>query len=274
MGDLINVQLYGDKPIRAEYVYCDKTENCPFYKQGNCLNCTAPFVDRCKFGSVSAVQGPRTKCPSRDAFCSKTRAHEKFGKLRHPGDWTLRVIGDYVALNLGIWEVEKRAYIHNEWQDTNDYRVNSHFVNNFSWIPINDFTVDLLKRVFNYRATYSLSWEENPRYKDKVLPNLCYELRRYMPDLYQNFISTYPEYNLLPNHIGKYAKLRTLSRDCIYRLNYGAFHWEGEYLVCPDWRSSFNPFDAKTVEVRFIPDESIKYKIDNNDQVTEITEFT
>lgn len=169
---LINAALYGDKPIRAEYIYCDCYEGCPFYQNKTCLNCTSLFSDYCKFGTLSRVNGPKTKCRSRDVFTSDVRSNEKYSKLNHPGTWTIRKVNGHFVLNLSKWCIEKRRFIHNEWTKTEDY------------------------------------------------------------------------------------------------------HWEGDYLVCSDYRSAFNPLNAKSVEIKFIPTEDMTYKITDNNQVIENTEFT
>lgn len=58
---LINVALYGDGSrgarLRAEYIYCNHTQECSAYHEGKCLNVTIPFNRRCELGRVEKVDG-------------------------------------------------------------------------------------------------------------------------------------------------------------------------------------------------------------------------
>lgn len=86
----INVDLYNtssnkDK-CRAEVVLCDKYENCSLYKNGKCINVTAPFSRRCVNGTVNKVVGYTKRSSKYNLFVDKFRSDECYSKLGNPGN--------------------------------------------------------------------------------------------------------------------------------------------------------------------------------------------
>lgn len=279
MTEKINTMLYGEKPVRVEFVFCDKHDKCDFFQNGTCLNVTQPFSQRCKFGSVESVNGCSPRAAKYHSFCSKHRSDEKYGALQHPTHgWGLAVIDGFILLNL-IWlVVEKKQWdqFNHEWIETEDYRINDNgfSTGKISYIPVEDFSPELLNRVCKSTAMAMMGGEITD-YKSKVIPNILFECRKKLPNIWAEFVKTYPEYSkVLPNHVGRYAFLKTLSRECTYQDCHGnVFEWDGEWLVCKNYTRGFTPFGCKKdVECRFKPGEE-KYKITRNAEVVENTVF-
>ena len=76
--EAINVNLYGsgsrDCRLRAEYIFCDRANECSAYKQGTCFAVTAPLSRHCMVGSVSRVDGG-------------TKRSKMYNKIRDQGNF-------------------------------------------------------------------------------------------------------------------------------------------------------------------------------------------
>lgn len=270
----INVGLYGGKsifggretPVRAEIVYCDRMDSCYLYKNGKCLNVTAPFSARCTYGKVVVVTGYTSKAKKYHTFMSQYKNDEQYRKLKYPSNCRVAVMGDYVYVDVVYSRLEEQA--------DGQYKVReTGFLGSTSWIPVEKFTVDVLYRICSYKA-YAMMGGEITEYREERVPEFLYQLRRVLPDLYQQFISKWPEYDIAPNHVGKYAKLSTVNRELPVIDNFGhKFYFDGDYLISKDYKSSFAPFGANTVEMRIKITDDMKVKITDNAQVTEDTVF-
>lgn len=244
----INVGLYGGKsilggkeiPLRAEIIYCDKTDKCSLFINGMCLNVTAPFSCRCKFGDVSVITGYTSRAKKYYTFELQHKSDEMYGKLRHPNNCKIALIDDFVFI----------------------------FVGGESWIPIKDFNTELIYKICTYRA------QAMTKYKTEQIPEFLFQLNRLIPELYKQFITEYPQFDIKPNHIGKQAYINTLNKDSIIKDCHGnKFRFDGDYLVCENWKLSFVPFDAGVGELRIKITDRMTCEITDNEQVTENTIF-
>lgn len=280
----INVALYGGKgifggretPLEADIIYCDKCDVCSFYKQQKCLNLRSPFSPYCKFGKRQTVRGYTSRSQKYYSFRENYTKDESYSKLSYPQDWTIASIGDYILLNL-IWlTVEKRCYYNwsREWKDTEDYHVNDcgFSTGKISYIPKQDFTLELMEKVINSKAT-AIMGGEIPDYKNKTLPNLIQELKKEMPSLYEKLIKKYPEHNKEPNYIGRYAYMNTLKDGCrVMDCHGNEFLFKDKRFYCENMTRGFVPFDGVAkVEVKV--DDKKVIKITNNSQWDENTKF-
>ena len=113
-----------------------------------------------------------------------------------------------------------------------------------------------------------------PDYWENIIPEMLFQLKSLIPDLYNQFVTKNPEWNKLPNFVGKYARISTLNRNVpIKDSKENVFTFEGEYLVSKNCKLLFAPFDAETAEVRIKLTDDMKTKITDNNQVTENTVF-
>lgn len=269
----INVSLYGGKsifggretPLRAETAYCDKTETCSLYKQGKCLNVAdIGMSGYCKFGRVERQQGYTRRAKKYEKFRSQYRTDEAYGKLNYPHGARIALIDDYVLLKL--------AYVDVKQTDNGSYCINENCARAQSWVPQSNFNVDLLEKICNAKPRSAFGRAIGV-YGDKVIPELLYQLKKVMPGLYAEFVEKYPEKDKAPNHIGKLAYVKTLSRDSVLKVDGGEFIFDGDYIVCRDYHKWNLPFSAKAAEIRIKITDDMTYWVTDNAQVTEETEF-
>lgn len=270
----INVGLYGGKsilggkeiPLRAEIIYCDKTDKCSLFINGMCLNVTAPFSCRCKFGDVSVITGYTSRAKKYYTFELQHKSDEMYGKLRHPNNCKIALIDDFVFINVVFTRVALN-------DNGKHYVTESHFVGGESWIPIKDFNTELIYKICTYRAQAMMGGEIT-KYKTEQIPEFLFQLKRLIPELYKQFITEYPQFDIKPNHIGKQAYINTLNKDSIIKDCHGnKFRFDGDYLVCENWKLSFVPFDAGVGELRIKITDRMTCEITDNGQVTENTIF-
>ena len=275
----INVMLYGgfDKKTknRAEIIYCDKCEECSLYSRGLCLNVTALFSPRCKFGKTSTEHGYTQRAAKRYTFDSKHRNDEKYGVLKHPNDWSVELVGDTVLFNLVYAIAEKKRYIYNEWKNTDEYFVNEcgFSVGNVSYVDKSELTTDLIKKMVSYDAR-SMMGGRIEAYSNKIVPNILDGIRKKLPEIYEKFVLEYPEYkDIAPNYVGRIAKISTLSDGIKLYSNGGVFEKCGDKLISEEYKSTFLPFNGRKAKVEIPITDNMTYKIEYNSQVNENTEF-
>ena len=269
----ISVNLYGGKsifnkkesPLRAEEVYCDNYEKCSLFKNNCCLSVTAPFSTRCKFGKVNRIQGYTSRAKKYKEFRTKYEKDETYGKLSYPSNCKIAIIDNNLFLDVGFAKIE---------ESNNEYNVNSvNFGSSENWIELEKFDCNLLYKICTYKP-YAIMGGEITSYKEKYIPDMLLQLKKLLPELYNDFITKYPEFDKAPNYIGKYAYIKTLVKDSVLiDSNGNKFIFNGEYLICENWKSAFVPFDSKTSEMRIKVTDDMKYKINDNSQANENTIF-
>ena len=264
--DKINVGLYGganpfrkgrETPLRAEEVYCDKYNECSLYNSGCCLN----VQSKCKYGEVKILMGYTSRSTRYSKFKNKFLKDEKYRKLISCSNTLIGLVGEYVYLDVDYCKVvlnEDDTYIVEE----------SFLADGSSWIENSKFTKDLLYKVCSY-VPYGCSKD---KYKG-IISDMLGQLKKLDINFYEDFIKTYPEFESTPNYIGKYAYISTLKVGSELVCNGGRFIFDGEYLICKNWNSSFIPFGASESYMKIKVTKDMEYKIDDNSLVDENTVF-
>ena len=278
----INVMLYGgfDKKTknRAEIVMCDRCEKCSLYKKNQCLSVTTAFSHSCKFGKINRIDGYTQRAMKRYEFDSKYKNDECYGKLSHPNDWRIAIMDNIVAFNLTFAICDKKRYNYtwNKWEQLEDYNVREcgFATGTYSYIPLEELTSDLLNKILSYIPRTLMGYDEIKDYRIKIVPNILFELSKLLPNVYDKLITDYPKYKeIAPNFVGKYALVKTLPDGIVLKDSKGDFVKEGNYLVSKCWKSCFLPFRSKQAEVKIEITDDMEYKITDNSQVDENTEF-
>lgn len=273
--DKINVGLYGGKslfgkgretPLKAKEIYCDKYNECSLYKSGCCLNIGSNGQRVCKFGDIKILTGYTGRSAKYVKFKLKYTSDEKYGKLNKPSNCLIALIGDKIYLNLSYSQVDLG--------EDGEYFVNKTIlVNGSCWVDRDKFTVDLLNSICIYKP-YAMMGGEIGSYRKDIIPSMLLQLQRLLPELYKEFVSSYPEFDIVPNYVGKYAYISTLKKGSELIDSRGCrFIFDGEYLVCDNWSSAFLPFGAKGSYVKIKVTEDMEYKISDNSMVEETTVF-
>ena len=278
--EVINVNLYGGKgifggketPQRAEIISCDRFNECSYYKSGYCLNVTAPFSDRCKYGHINVEHGYTSRAKKHYAFDSKHRGHERYSKLKHPPK-KLGLIGDEIVFPYPYISIAKT-------KDGGIKLNDPGFGSDVAYIEKEKFTVDLIKRICNYRPC-AMMGGVIADYQNKTVPLFLAHLKEVLPGKYKELGKESQELAKEISYIGRNALLKTINPSDVYYKSgsYPQFnekwHWDGETLTYSSgYVHNFNVTKDYTVaEIKIIPSDKSVITISDNEQVTEETVF-
>jgi len=279
--DKINVNLYGGKslfggkesPLEADEICCDKYKKCSFYSDGKCLRCRSFLQPKCKFGKNAVTKGYTSRAAKYYDFKKKYTSDEYYNKLSYPSDLAA-LIDDVLYLNLKYTLVRKRTENDDRWgKEVNGCLISEvGFCSGDTWIPISEATNDLLYSIFSYRPCAMMGGVISD-YQAKVVPDVLMSLKKCAPKIYSGFVSKYPQYDLAPNYVGKYAYIKTMTNGSILTDCHGnKFTLKDGKLVGEGIKRGFTPFDG-TMDCVVDVAETQTYKIDNNSQCNENTKF-
>ena len=277
----INVNLYGGRPlfggreapIEADEIYCDRADKCSFYADGKCLRCRAFLAPGCKFGRNSVTKGYTSRAAKYYSFKQKYEADECYSKLHYPSELAA-IIDDVLYFNLKYTLVQKRREEDEKWKkDINGYLISeTGFCSGDVYIPISDITNELLYAIFSYRPCAMMGGVIT-EYQSKVVPDVLMSLKKCAPKIYSTFISEYPQYDLEPNYVGKYAYIKTITDGSILTDCHGSkFTLKNGKLIGEKIKRGFVPFDGVMDCVVDVA-ETQTYKVDDNSQCNENTKF-
>jgi len=278
--DIINVDLYGGKsifggketPLEADIIYCDKYNNCSYYKNEQCLNVRSFLSSRCKFGRVQNVKGYTSRAMKYHAFNSEWRGHEKYNKLKYPPT-KLGLIEDLVVFPY--------SYVYIEQLEDGELEIkNPNFYKELAFIDYGKFTVDFIYKICTFKPR-AIMGEEIKNYQKETVPLFLAHLKEIMPDKYNEFKNKHSNLVKEVNYIDRKALIKTIKPSTVYykSRSYPQFneewYWDGEFLIyVKGYVSEFNVIKDYEVDgIKIKPsDKSIVY-ISNNEQVTEETIF-
>lgn len=281
----INVGLYGGKgifggretPLEADEIYCDRFEQCTFYKEGKCLRCRSFLAPTCKFGRNNIIKGYTSRAMKYYDFKRKYESDEVYHKLSYPKK-LVAVMGDTLYMNLKFTLVRKRKETDEKWRrDVDGYIISEvGFCSGDVFIPLNDVTNDLLYAIFSYKP-HAMMGGIIEDYQKKVVPEVLQDLKKAAPDIYNNFISKYPEYDIAPNYIGKKAYVNSLKPNTKFKYKGCEWLYDGEYvstenfdigLSSPWWGDG-----VKRSDIRMKVTDKMLFEINDNSIVDENTRF-
>jgi hypothetical protein len=284
----IHVNLYGGKgifggketPLEADEIYCDRSEQCSFYKEGKCLRCRSFLAPTCKFGRNSITKGYTSRAKKYNEFKSKYKNDEVYGKLEYPTRLAA-VIGDTLYMNLKFTLVRKKRDEEKTYSRcyrcVDGYEISEvGFSNGSCFIPFADITNDLLYGIFSYNPQAMMGGVIT-KYQEEVVPEVLQDLKKVAPDIYNKFIAEYPKYDIATNYIGKKAYVNSLKPGTIFR--YKGYDWlyDGEYVSTEHFDLGLNsPWwtDGKYSEtVKIKVSDKMTIEIADNSIVDEDTRF-
>ena len=277
----INVNLYGGKglfggretPLEAEEIFCDRFEQCTYYQTGTCLKCRSFLAPTCKFGRTNTIKGYTSRARKYYSFRSTYENDEVYSKLKYPNE-PVAIMGDTLYIHYRYGTVRKRTEQDEKWvKDVEGYIIDTGNYRSSVFIPLNEVTNNLLFAIFSNkpRAIMGGIIEE---YQNKVVPDIIQALKKVAPEIHKNFIAEYPEFDVAPNYIGKYAFIKTMVNGSKLEDVHGnIFVLNNGKLICEKWRVSFVPFNGGTAKMEIAVRDDMKYKITSNSQCDENTRF-
>lgn len=279
----ICVNLYGGKPIsggrempqEADILYCGSSDKCSLFKEGKCLNCRSPFGDRCNKGKVERAKGYTSRAAKYHSFRAKYMADEAYNKLAYPSAYAA-VLDDELWLNLTYIRVYKPSDENKRFTHTNEWGYAMETMTNcYLHLLLAEANVDFLHEIFSYKPSPLFSSGTIMEYPEKIVPNILADLKRVAPDIYRELVAKYPEHNVEPNYIGRWAYTKTLKNgteltDC--HGNKGILR-DGK-IYCESFTKGFVPFNGISATVVVDVNDTNTYKITDNSQWDENTRFS
>lgn len=270
--EIINIDFYGGKglfggreaPLEAEITYCDKYNECSFYKTGKCFN-AGRFKPNCNFGKKKREIGYTSKARKYYDFREKYENNENFHKLDEPNN-IIGKVGDTFVLNL------------NYLTKTEDgkYKIETKFFGNeLKYIQEEDFTNDLIKIILDGKPKTLFDNCIIESYAKEKIPRFLYELKTDFTNIYERFIKEYPQYqNVVMNFVGRYAYINSLKNGSEIKDHHNSI-WkiENDEIVCYKWKT-WLPFGETPTETRIKITSDMKCQITDNSQVDENTRFS
>ena len=266
----ICAHLYGDGSrdcrLRAEYIRCNRAEECSAYKNGKCFCVTTLFGVRCPEGEITIVDGGTKRSKAFLRVQKEARINPAYGKLQYPSTNLITRIGEDAFLTVPyIWLEDFGGRIH---------CADPHFSTNKLYIHADSLTPENVKNICEY-VPRSMMGGVIADYQSKTVPMFLHQLKVLFPEMYAAFQAAYPEYKIkAPDWTGKFAKLATCNRAVEYMdCHKNTFHFDGDYIVCDSYNSAFAPFGAKRAEIRVKLSDEMQVRITDNQQVTSETVF-
>lgn len=276
----INVHLYGGKglfggketPLEASIISCDKYEQCSYFKNNQCLKVRSFLSPGCKYGRVNNVKGYTSRAAKYHSFKRQWQEHERYSKLKYPPQ-KLGLIGDEIVFPYPYIRITQT-------EDGNVKLSDPGFGPNIAFIAKENFTIDLIKRICNFRPC-AIMGGVIADYQNKIVPLFLAHLKEILPDIYEELRKEDGDLVKEVSYIGRKALLKTVNPSDVYyrNSNYPQFnetwHWDGETLTYSSgYVHDFSiTKDYAIAEIKIIPSDKSVITITSNEQVTGETVF-
>lgn len=268
--ETINVSLYGgksifggkEKKLNVDVIYCNKTNECSFYKIGQCLRVRSFGGCCCKYGNTNNYIGYTSRAMKYKEFHSKWKSHPKHNLLKSTTK-NIAIIGDYVLINTPFVGINEDGTIKS-----------GSFTNKASWILKENFTTKMLYNICTYSPQAMMGGTIRRHEKEEV-PKLLFHTKEIMPEFYAKFLNEYPMFDKEMDYVGKLAKLSTIRDKSIVDFKGNKWLWDDGKLIWQEGRKSLwigISFDkCKILKIELVPPENMEIKITDNLQVSENT---
>lgn len=243
--------------------YCTNSENCSLFAKGMCsLNSWGG--QKCPYGYIDKREGYSKKAFKYNEFIKEAKDSVEGIKQLDSATKKIAVVGDYIYFPYAHWYLK----------DSLPAEIRGGIFTSVVFIPKDLFTVSFLAEILSF-APHAMMGGEIKDYQLKVVPLILTHLKEELPTVFSELIISHPE--LLgkmqeENYVDRKALVSTLKIGAELPTDRGLFTWNGEKLVCEDFKSAFTPFKG-TTKIEIVPREGEIFKITNNNQVSEDTKF-
>lgn len=243
---------------RVALYQCCQSETCAAYKNKKCIMLNGIWGHGCPYGKQIRKEGYTKAARNCGVLVSEYR--NKYSDVEYALKElsTVCKINDYVYTGL----LHLRNYV-------NPIRPEDFFAFE-DLIKFEDFTPEFIVELIKFRP-YAIFGGEIESYQKKYVPQFCYQLKRNIPDLYQQVVEIYPEIqNLIENinYVGKKAKVKTLLPGKV-KLSSDILDWNGDMLKAKGKQISW--WGLHDEEVVIIPDDNTVVEICDNETVMDET---
>jgi hypothetical protein len=187
MNEAICVHLYGDgsrnNRLRAEYIYCDKANECSACKQGKCLCVTEPFSSRCPVGNVETIDGGTKRSKMFTKVKNSAKSDPNYGVLQYSGNLKIVRIGDDAVLSLAY----VRLKIENDVLKVDGPWGSG---SKILFVPKEIFTADNVLNICKCKPM-ALMGGEIDSYQNDEVPMFLRQLRELFPEVYVELIANH-----------------------------------------------------------------------------------
>lgn len=142
-----------------------------------------------------------------------------------------------------------------------------------SYIKLEKFTPELIKKICDLRPKTLFGCGLIKAYYEEYIPRFLDDLKRYYPNIFREFINTYPEYDKEINYVGRKAYISTLNnRSEIKDCHNNTWMIEDNEIVCYKW-DTWLPFGGSKTKTRIKITDDMYCEITDNSQVNDNTKF-
>lgn len=246
---------------RITVYMCNNCENCNAFKRNKCVMLNGLFSHSCPYGKIYRDTGYTKAARKCGELIQKNK--EKYGDVAYSKDCLKFVceIGDYIYLPL--------PHLINY---VNPIRDNKFFKGDGDIVRKEDFTPEFVVELIKFRPLAMFGGEISSYQKEEV-PKFCIQLKRYMPDMFEEIKKIYPEIEDKVtdiDYVGKYAKVKTLLPGEV-KLGTDIVDWDGTVIRAEGNQISFWHLNEESVVIT--PDENTYVEVVDNATVTDDTEF-
>jgi hypothetical protein len=262
--ELINVHVFDpahkSTKARCEKLYCSNSKNCSLYKKGQCTLLDKYNPVYCTYGELNKEYGytqaarnfykwqNKKKEEYKDYLDKLTSAHEK-----------LAFVGDYVYLPYSFLK---------------NYTNSLSFMTDTYFCKKEDFTIENIIKIIEFKPL-SAFYEEITDFQRKYMPLFVQHLYEEYKEMYDKVAEVYPIKDIYSkiSCVGRKALVKTLKINAKVYDRKNEYIWDGEKLVCNNFKAFFPVIDTKQANVAIYPTDDATIKIDDDNQVDENTKF-
>lgn len=261
----ININIYGGKsifkgikevPVNADVIYCDKCDDCSFYKAGKCLRIRQSLNNNCIYGETTNIQGYTSRAKKYNEWYNKYSKDPVYQKLKAVGSERFAIIGDYYYL--------KTDFVDAAIDDEGSLAIATGNGRNF--LKKENCTIDVFVKILTYKPLDMFGHIINS-YQESQVPEIMRNIKFLKPDLFEKIIKKAPELNTSPCFVDKYVLVNTIPDGVIITDCHGnQFVKNGNELICEQYNGLL-PFSSKVAKMIIPITSEMSFKVQNESQV-------
>lgn len=254
---------------QCQTVECSNT-SCPLLAKGQCY-ARGVFTPRCPYGRASVEYGPTRRSSKFYKWVSdKREKHKGVPYLNMPED-KIAFIGEYVLLPYSHMDMNKAVPF---------LRHSNVFVPGYPFVSIQHWNLQTVLAIIDFKPQAMMGGEITTYQKD-VVPKFLLHLRESDSEMWSQLVKIRPQYDVVPNHVGRKAILQTLNYPITWSTKHDKYPvtltWDGKFVTTTSqiaFSSTWCDMKAESVNITIVPKVRTEVVVQSNDWVNSNTEFT